>query len=361
MRVPRVRMSVRALMVAVLVIGGGMGWAVYRARVQRDAVAAIERAGGRVVYAPDWSGIGPMPTGGGRRPPTRGLRPWPNWLVDQLGPDLFYDVKKVALPGTGFANLEYEFAVANVGRLGGLEDLMLGGGLDDSDLVHLRGLTRLRRLRMFGNFTGAGLANLSRATRLEELLAPTTVVTDAEMVHLEGLTRLVRLKLESSGVTDAGLAHLRGLTRLTQLDLSESRVTSSGLNNLRGMTGLTQLSLTRTRVDDLAPIAHLTGLTALGLSGTPVDDAGLAPIRGFKSLQHLDISGTRITDAGLGELAGRTTLVTLDFSYTRVTDAGLTRLTGLSAIRWLTGVDTQATFRGRRTIVSAYPFARMDP
>ncbi len=53
--------------------------------------------------------------------------------------------------------------------------------------------------------------------------------------------------------------------------------------------------------------------------------------------------------------------MTLDFSYTLVTDAGLNRLTGLKSIRWLTGVDTQATFRGRRAILSAYPFARMVP
>jgi hypothetical protein len=37
------RISVRGLVVAVLVLGGGFGWVVNRARVQREAVAAIER------------------------------------------------------------------------------------------------------------------------------------------------------------------------------------------------------------------------------------------------------------------------------------------------------------------------------
>jgi Leucine-rich repeat (LRR) protein len=348
-------------MVLVLALGCWLGWAVHRARVQRDAVAAVERAGGRVVYDPDWFNIRLKQTGGRGGTLARARMSWPKWLVDRLGPDLFYNVRYVAFSGTGFANLEYKVAVAEVGRLQGLDELMLGGGLDDSDLVHLRGLTRLRRLRMFGPFTGAGLANLSRATRLEEFLIPQTVITDAEMVHLEGLTNLQTLKFDSSRLTDAGLAHLRGLVKLKQLDLNESRVTSSGLNHLRGMTGLTHLSLTRSRVDDLAPIAHLNGLVALGLSGTPVDDAGLAPVRGFKALRHLDISGTRITDAALGDLAGRAFLVTLDFSNTPVTDAGLSRLTGLSSIRWLSGVSTQATFRGRRAFQSSYPFARMEP
>jgi hypothetical protein len=45
-----VRISVRALIVAVLVIGAGLGWLVRRSHVQRDAVAAISRAGGLVEY-----------------------------------------------------------------------------------------------------------------------------------------------------------------------------------------------------------------------------------------------------------------------------------------------------------------------
>jgi hypothetical protein len=46
----RPRLSVRALMAIVLVVGGGSGWLAYRIRVQRDAVRAVERAGGAVRY-----------------------------------------------------------------------------------------------------------------------------------------------------------------------------------------------------------------------------------------------------------------------------------------------------------------------
>ena len=48
MKLPRVQSSVRALMALVLALGVGLGWFVHRAQVQRDAVAAILRAGGRV-------------------------------------------------------------------------------------------------------------------------------------------------------------------------------------------------------------------------------------------------------------------------------------------------------------------------
>ena len=46
------RFSVRGLIVLVLVIGAGVGWLVRSARIQRDAVAAIQNAGGSVSY--DW-------------------------------------------------------------------------------------------------------------------------------------------------------------------------------------------------------------------------------------------------------------------------------------------------------------------
>jgi hypothetical protein len=50
------RFSVRGLIVLVLVVGAGLGWTVRSARIQRDAVAAIERAGGSVGYHFQWDG-----------------------------------------------------------------------------------------------------------------------------------------------------------------------------------------------------------------------------------------------------------------------------------------------------------------
>jgi hypothetical protein len=45
-----VRLSVRALMVLTLIFGSWLGWLVRRAHIQRHAVAAIARAGGRAYY-----------------------------------------------------------------------------------------------------------------------------------------------------------------------------------------------------------------------------------------------------------------------------------------------------------------------
>ena len=57
------RFSVRGLVVLVLVIGGWLGWIVRSARIQREAVAAIEKAGGRVKYDWEWSGGKQIPGG----------------------------------------------------------------------------------------------------------------------------------------------------------------------------------------------------------------------------------------------------------------------------------------------------------
>jgi hypothetical protein len=79
-RWPRLRLSVRALMILVLLLGGGLGWIERSARIQRDAVAAIERTGAGDVY--DW-----QLRNGTHNPKGK---PWaPRWLVDRLGVDYF--------------------------------------------------------------------------------------------------------------------------------------------------------------------------------------------------------------------------------------------------------------------------------
>src|ERR1700733_11308113 len=72
-------LSLRVLMVLVLLLGGGMGWYAYRARVQREAVAAIEAAGGKVYYDWEWNGDQAAP-------PTAKPK-WPKWLGDRVGVD----------------------------------------------------------------------------------------------------------------------------------------------------------------------------------------------------------------------------------------------------------------------------------
>ena len=58
----RLRLSIRGLIVLVFIIAGWLGWVVNGARDQRDAVAAIRRAGGFVQYDWEWKD-GVLPQG----------------------------------------------------------------------------------------------------------------------------------------------------------------------------------------------------------------------------------------------------------------------------------------------------------
>jgi hypothetical protein len=82
------RFSVRRLIVLVIVIGLGLGWIVRSTRIQREAVAAIERAGASVTYDSGWTE--------NRLPLNR--EPWaPKWLVNMIGVDFFGHVVEVDL------------------------------------------------------------------------------------------------------------------------------------------------------------------------------------------------------------------------------------------------------------------------
>src|SRR3954464_4351966 len=74
------RLTLGAMMISVLILGGGMGWIAYRIRVQRQAVATIIQAGGSVLYdyqvSPGKVDMKATPKG-------------PKWLRNSLGPELF--------------------------------------------------------------------------------------------------------------------------------------------------------------------------------------------------------------------------------------------------------------------------------
>jgi internalin A len=170
------RISVRGLIVAVLVLGGGLGWVVNRARVQRAAVAAIERAGGCVKYEWDF-GDGQFISGGEAA--------LPKWLLTNLGPNDFAHI-----------------AVADLAR----------GATDE----HLRPVAALKSLELFilrrSRITGSGLApvaGLAELRNLQILKLNNTAVGDAGLEWLKGSTALHTLVLTGTNVTDAGVMKLQ--------------------------------------------------------------------------------------------------------------------------------------------------------
>ena len=145
------RLSMGGLIVLILVIGASLGWMVRNARIQHDAVVAIQQAGGNVRYNWEFEGGARILNG----------RPWwPGWLEDLLGIDCLGHVTRV-----DFMNRETsDDALRHVGRLRQLEWLQVTNNAraSDADLANLEGLTSLRALLLdMPNVTDAGMLHLS--------------------------------------------------------------------------------------------------------------------------------------------------------------------------------------------------------
>jgi hypothetical protein len=372
-------LSLRVLMAAVLVIGGGLGWLSHRARVQRLAVAALEEAGANVVY--NWGDPtkhpGSVPAG----------PPYPRWAVDAFGADFFSNVIQVNyLGGAGRFGDEQ---MASVGRLSHLELVWIeGSNVTDAGLAQLRDLTHLNRLGLYRNkaitdgglvhlrgfknlealnlvetgVEGPGLAQLARLSRLNDLQITSVAPTDKNMAALSHMKSLKALVLSGERLSDAGLAPLAGLTNLETLQFNGAKcrgITTAGTVHLAALKRLASLTLDRTRVDSLQHFKGLSSLKYLSLQQTPIDDAGLAFVRNHDRLETLNLSNTQIGDAGLAHLAGLKHLKTLHLFSTNITDAGLPELSRLTQLTEL-GIDrTKITAKGVATLRLALPAANV--
>jgi Leucine rich repeat len=235
--------SLRTLLVFTLICAIPCAWLgrrIERKRKEREAVEAIIKLGGHVLY--DYQAT------------TAGISRGPDWLRKLLGENLFSEVEIVSFQGTG-----------------------------DTDvwLENVRGLTQLHRLSLNDtNVTDVGLTRLKELNQLKSLGLCGTKVTDAGLENLKGLSQLQELDLSGNDITATGLQHLKGLSQLEWLDLSETKTTDAGLVKLR----------------------ELTQLYFLDLRNTQVTDAGLANLKGLTHLKQVNLRGVRVTDAGVKDL-----------------------------------------------------------
>jgi internalin A len=392
----RLRLSLGAMMIVVLGIGGVLGWVAHRAHLQRDAVAAIttprRNTRGSVYY--DWQFVAGKFDEDAR---PRG----PKWLRDALGPDVFDTVVIVTIEGE---NVDDEF-VENVGKLHGVEKVDLVGraapDLTLAGMAQLWNLPRLKTLNTRGVAIPRGfVTGLAGRTGLRHLWLPQAAVTDDEMAIIGSFTDLEFLQLDGSNVTDRGFAHVANLKKLTILDIPGVRITDlapvadlvrldllvlapgratrarsgpglgpggpSSLGPLRRLTKVTQLILGDTRIEDreLAVVAGLPKLYNLQIRGRGITEAGLARIAESKSLACLGLADTSIadlrplsprlhaistlwmenshlTDAGIEPLSREIQLTDLTIAGSRMTDAGLEHLASLTSL-WRLRLDRSA-------------------
>ena len=413
------RLSLRATLVLVLLVGGVTGWVTDQIRTQRQAVATIRAAGGRVRY--DWNQE-PIATVKGN-PVYRTEPAAPAWLRRWLGDELFQHVTTVfvvkavrpeALPRV----------LAAVGRLDRLEVFQLDRSTGAGDgLQHLRGLRRLRSVSLGGpGVTDAMLATVATIPNLRSLaigrvfnprgdilpdppVSPTDAgfapllalrglsflgiwdcpkLTDATLARLvAGLPVLQRfqlaggpptvamtlaavgkhpdlatLGLERTSVTDADLAAVAGLTKIWSVSLDGSKVGDAGMAHLRGLQLLTGLAIRDTNVGDagLATLSELPNLVSLLVSRTRITAAGLAHLARPTKLHSLSIGGNNLTDAAMPLLARMTNLERLTLDQTpALTDAGLVPLRSLPKLMSLTITESKVTPAGIAALQQAIP------
>ena len=207
----RFHISLRAMMLLVLVFGSWLGWFVRSVRVQQNAVAAIKKAGGTVVYDLEWRNGGSNPYRRSWVPEfLGGDQAWmPDWIIRGPGLDYFGNVVEASLipSRANDPNAANDATLALVGQLRRLQGLRLNSTA----------------------ITDAGLAHLTSLTELRDLQIGYTQIDDAGLAHIKGLTSLTSLYLMNTQVTDAGLAHLRGLTNLRLLFIATTKVTDDGV------------------------------------------------------------------------------------------------------------------------------------
>jgi internalin A len=220
-------------MALVLVFGGGLGWVIHRARVQRDAVAAIKRTGGEIAY--DWQRSKGSPVIPRPKPP------WPDWVRRILGPDFFDNVTYVRLQGAQCDDATLRAAC----RLPWLEDLIvLNTSVTDAGAEELRQLRNLRSLDLrLNRITSRPLRHIGEMSELRELTLSmkrsSIPARDEDMAFLRRLTKLNRLSLSSAKLNDDWLVYLEKLINLTSLDLSDTGMTAEGFDHLKGLPNLT--------------------------------------------------------------------------------------------------------------------------
>ena len=265
------------LLLAIAVIGAGLGWVVNTIRGQRATVAFVEANGGLVSY--DWAAnidVSLMKPSG------------PLWIRRIIGDELFQDIGGIELnwsiprraqdpPVDVFRRLlraaprittlsvsEWGLnatAYRAIGQFKNLETFTLTNEqMTDADVASLRGLANLKTLEIIISdcpITNQSFWSISQLTNLETLILcespsarssedQTQPILDEGLECLSRLTNLEELTIKNINLTDRGFDHLSRFNKLKSLDLrgpKESEISASGLQRLKTVRSLDALTL----------------------------------------------------------------------------------------------------------------------
>ena len=133
---------------------------------------------------------------------------------------------------------------------------ILDNDLNNEDIVPLRYMTKLRKLRISGEIRQDGNSTVYHSNQVNDLSA------------LSGLTSLTELDIRGRQISD--LSPLSGLTNLTGLFLAVCQI--SDLRPLSSLINLETLSLADNQISDIRPLENLMNLETLHLDDNPIAD-----------------------------------------------------------------------------------------
>jgi hypothetical protein len=220
------QLSLRTLLVLVTVLCVWFARQSYRARMQAQAIAAIEKLGGHVGF--DYQ-LDPK-TRTWKTAPSRLL---PQWAIDLLGEDHF---RRVAIVNFDDGSNPTSDDLSFLAGMTDLRELTLFNRtqIDDGALSHVKSMQQLEVLALEGTkVKGPGLIHLRPMRKMRGLTLSGTAVNDDALAHLDQMAQLEWLMLSGTRVTDAGLKHLAALSSLKLLELRDTQVTKEGVSKLQ--------------------------------------------------------------------------------------------------------------------------------
>jgi hypothetical protein len=220
---PSKRLFRFTLLLAITVLGVGLGLKVSRAHRQRAAAASIHDYGG-AVYDDSFDRI-PHPP----RTPNE-----PEWLVEIVGRDFFQSVDAVALampPASPTVEVEGKRAAAyaHFENLPDLQHALLSG--DDANDAALSHIAHCKRLSMLTILCGQSRSNRG--------------VTARGLKQLRGHPRLERLFIANASLDDDALEALAEIPNLRELSIFGRKCvfTDEGRQRLARLRSLRKLEL----------------------------------------------------------------------------------------------------------------------
>ena len=391
----RPRLSLRALMVLVLIVGLPLGWVARRAALQRRSVAMVKARGGQVYYEDQIDSRG--------RPNLPHAPGGPRWLRQRIGDEFFQEVAWVSFEALRGQSRVDDDSIATVNAFAHLQGLTIRGpGHADSEerirlvteagLARLTGLPRLRALHLYHIhcddamvrllprwktledvqiydfskiLSGSSLRHLGQLPLLQAMVVNSVESSQPEdLASAANLRNLRNLTVMRSPVVDTGVENLGAVSTLEVLNLGSTEMTEPTLKELSRIPGLISLSFDGSRLTQggFRALSHFKALVNLdiylgGVAGEPnthhlihhvsarFDDTDLDALQSVP-LRHLIIMGLNATDAGVGRLLASHRFDELALSGRGITDASIPALAQQTGLSLLALADTGITDAG---------------